>query len=506
MKVLVVDDNRVSRKMIGAELKKGGYQTLEAEDGHQALKTVLADPDIALITLDVNMPRMGGYEVCRRLRGWEIAGKLEKSHLREGMVPVIFVTGDDTFAGRQKGFEAGATEFLTKGFKPGALLNTVNRILKPERAMEGLTVVLLESDPMVRAILSGYLEEYGVSVQVAADGAAVFDMLRDESQPVHMLILDERMMMLGDRNLCTLVRGDLDMAELPIIVVSVSDDRAKALEIFKAGATDTLVKPLVKEELFARLNVFLEVQLLNHELQKRVESLQKLNDLKDEFIAACSHDLRSPLTGILGMSELLSHADNFTPLQHDMMTRIKRSGQFLLTLIHDILDVGAMDSRPPALEPAYFDVVEIGRQCVETAGYAADKKGVTLVMEAPDELQIQADRTGVIRMLHNLLTNAVKFTPQGGTVNLSLSVEDDEVVLAVADTGVGIDPAEHDQLFSRFTKKSTRGTAGEQGTGLGLAIVKGLVDQHGGRIEVTSAVGEGAIFQIGLPRGVGERG
>lgn len=500
MKVLVVDDNRVSRKIIGAELRAGGYETLEAADGHEALKMVLSEPDIDLLTLDVNMPKMDGYEVCHRLRDWELSGKFKGLRDREGVMPVIFVTGDDTFAGRQKGFEVGATEFLTKGFAHGELLKKVNRILKPQRSMAGLTVLLLEADPMVRAILSGYLDEYGVSVRSVLDADEAYRLLRDPTQSVHMLILDETMASLGERNLCTLVRGDLAMAELPIIVVCVSDDRAKNLALFKAGATDTLVKPLVKEELFARLNVFLEVQRLNYELQQRIVSLQKINELKDEFIAACSHDLRSPLSGILGMSELLSHAGNLEPVQHDMVARIKRSGQFLLTLIHDILDVGTMDSQQFDLQFACFDAVEVARQCVETAAYSADKKGVVLTTSLPESASIQADRTSVIRIFHNLLTNAIKFTATGGSVAMAMTVAVEEVVVSVTDSGIGIAPEDLDSLFDRYKKKSTRGTAGERGTGLGLAIVKALVEKHGGHIEVTSTPGEGSTFRVALPK------
>ncbi|CAM2066219.1 Response regulator [Sulfidibacter corallicola] len=501
MKILVVDDNVVSRRIIGSELTDGGYQIIEAEDGNNALRQLISVPDISLITLDVNMPDMDGYQVCAHLRSWEMNGNLAHRPKTGQILPVIFVTGDDTFEGRQRGFDAGATEFVIKGFKKGELLDKVNRILKPHRRMEGLTVLVADDDRIVQGILRAYLEEYGVSVITADNGLEAFNYLKSGEHPVDMMLTDMGMPEMDGEALCLAVRRELAMSDLPIIVLSAESDRSKSLHLLKSGATDYLVKPLVKEELFARLNVFLEVILLNRQLKAQVKELEQLNRLKDEFISICSHDLRSPLTGILGMSELLQGAENLNGTQQDMIGRIKNSGQFLLTLIHDLLEVGQIQSEKYTLKMDQLNLVELADQCVETANYTAFPKGVSLVFHRPDRLEpIDADRTAVTRILHNLLSNATKFTPSGGSIEVSIAEQPGETVVTVADTGVGIPEKDLEELFDRYHKTSRKGTAGELGTGLGLPIVKILIDNHGGRIEVDSEVGKGTTFRVYFPR------
>lgn len=493
MKILVVDDNKTSRKVLAKDLEKGGFEIIEAADGRECLQILEQRQDIDLITLDVSMPHMDGFQVCRILRAKEV---------KEGSkrMPIIFVTGTDNMEVRMRGFEAGATEFITKQTAGSELLPVVNRILYPHKRMKGITVLLVEDNPLVRIIIHQYLQEYGVAILEAENGAQAFHILREDPSRVDMIVTDLEMPEMSGGELCLKVRGELGLKEIPIIVVSAHDNRAQILEIFNCGASDYLIKPLVKEELFARLNVFLESLLLNRQLRSRLEELAKLNKLKDEFLSVCSHDLKSPLTAIMGLSQIMAGDPNLGDRYRKLSQRIESSGKFLLSLITDLLDLESVHSMDVGLSMGKLNLLETTQSCLTEMQYSATAKSIDLELVAPrNDYYILGNHTAMSRILNNLLSNGVKFTPPEGKVSLTLSREDDEIHLSVADTGIGIPPEDHAQLFDRFQKKSRRGTAGERGTGLGLPIVKGLVEKHGGRIEVHGREDQGTVFNLVFP-------
>ncbi len=297
------------------------------------------------------------------------------------------------------------------------------------------------------------------------------------------------------------IRGELGYPEMPVIFLSGNDDKDKILALFKMGATDYLKKPFLQEELISRMRAYLTQVKAKNSLKDSVAHLRDMNLVKDQFLAACSHDLRSPLTGILGYAQLLHGDESLADPHREMVDGIRCSGDYLLQLINDLLDIGKMASGRTEIrhdDVNLFDVVEdSARSLVHTAG----PKGIELdSFCAADDTMVSGDRASLMRICNNLLSNAIKFTPEGG--NVTVSVRDGrpgELILAVTDTGIGIKNEEIPDLFKRYTRVSQSGTSGEKGTGLGLSITKDLVDAHGGTVAVESNEGEGTTFRIHLP-------
>jgi signal transduction histidine kinase len=215
-----------------------------------------------------------------------------------------------------------------------------------------------------------------------------------------------------------------------------------------------------------------------------------------------AHDLRNPLHQIHGYSELLqlSLADVAGEQDLQFLSIILNSSQFMVSLVNDLLDVAKIESGRLTLRREETDLAALVERNIALNEALAAKKqiGIHLQSEALPPTPVDADK--IEQVLNNLLSNAVKFSQPGTTVAVRLSRRNDEVVLSVADEGPGIPADELDQLFRPFETTSVRGTAGEKSAGLGLVIVRKIVEEHGGRIDVESEVGEGTTFHVILPQ------
>lgn len=232
-----------------------------------------------------------------------------------------------------------------------------------------------------------------------------------------------------------------------------------------------------------------------------ISHLKMLDRLKSDFIHTISHDLRSPLTAIMGYIELLDRVGPLNDQQKQFVRHVQASAQNITALVNDLLDLGRIeagfDTRKDdvSLEQVLqFTVDNLERQI-------ADKKLNFSVHIDPDLPIIRGNPIRMRQMIDNLLVNAVKYTPEGGKVSVSLRREDSQVIFEVADTGVGIPPADQPHIFEKFYRASNA-PKGTPGTGLGLAIVRSIVENHQGRIWVESKLGQGTKFVVVLPAAI----
>jgi len=236
------------------------------------------------------------------------------------------------------------------------------------------------------------------------------------------------------------------------------------------------------------------------ELLAENERLHELDQMKDELIALVSHELRTPLTSIVGYLELLTgpEADPLTDEQVRFLSVISRSAERLLSLVSDLLLMAQVESGGVHLDKDIVDLAAIAEECVAASRPVAGKRGIGLTVRATPAF-VDGDRRWLWEMIDNLLSNALKFTPEGGGVDVRVASVVGGVVLEVSDTGIGIPPEDRDKLFSRFFRTRAAVQRAVQGTGLGLSIVKAIVDAHGGRVAVESVVGTGSMFRVTLP-------
>lgn len=234
--------------------------------------------------------------------------------------------------------------------------------------------------------------------------------------------------------------------------------------------------------------------------QEAVQRLKELDAAKDHFVSTVSHELRTPVTSIVGYAEILLEDDQ-DPVTEKILRTIARNGDRLIGLCNDLLAIQAMDLRDSEIGHRRIDLHELLGQLESAVRAGTRSRDLELVFDAcPRGVGLMGDPEQLDRMLANLVSNAVKFTPDGGRVSLAVRVEPEWVHLTVSDTGIGIPPEDQGHLFQRFFRSSNVAELQIQGTGLGLSIVSSIVQSHGGTIEVESALGEGTSFMVHLPR------
>jgi len=235
------------------------------------------------------------------------------------------------------------------------------------------------------------------------------------------------------------------------------------------------------------------------QLTSQNEALRKLDQLKDEFIGLVSHELRTPLTSIIGYAEMLSE-DRLGRQDADRLVGvIERNAQRLLRLVGDLLILSRIQSGKMAMEFSTTDLAGIASNATEEMRPEAQRKHIDLALSATAVPGFAGDPTRIAQLLGNLISNAVKFTPDGGRVEVRLGMEGDQAVIAVTDTGMGIPAADRERIFDRFFRTENATRQAIPGTGLGLTITKAIVEAHNGTITVDSGEGRGSTFKIYLP-------
>ena len=246
----------------------------------------------------------------------------------------------------------------------------------------------------------------------------------------------------------------------------------------------------------------IELTKLTGRLETEKQRAEEANRAKTEFLANMSHELRTPLNAIIGFSEIMG-AELFGPLGHPKYVEYARdvvtSGQGLLDLISDILDMSKIESGEVRLSPEPLDVAAAAAEAIRMVAQRAGEKGVKVLIDVPDDLIAAADPRAVKRVLLNLLSNAVKFTDRGGAARVRARSHGGFVVVAVEDTGCGIDPADIPKLGKPFVQLERHGGEAARGTGLGLAVAKALVELGGGGLAIESAPGRGTIVRFTIP-------
>jgi signal transduction histidine kinase len=234
-------------------------------------------------------------------------------------------------------------------------------------------------------------------------------------------------------------------------------------------------------------------------ITRQREALSRLDRVKDDFIASVSHELRTPLTSIRGYLELIldDEVGEVSEEQREFLQIIERNSDRLMSLIGDLLFSAQVEAGRLELELEDVELGVLVDDSVESARPRAAANGVELTGSTTDALALRGDTKRLSQLLDNLVSNAVKFTPSGGTVAVSLTRADGRAVIEVSDTGTGIAPEDQARLFERFYRTSNAATI--PGTGLGLSIAKVIVEAHGGVIEVASDLGSGTTFRVELP-------
>jgi PAS domain S-box-containing protein len=493
--VLVVDDNAATRYSTSRVLRNEGFTVIEAGTGQEAVELATTQsPD--LVVLDVNLPDIDGFEVCRRLRASPITTRTPVIHLS-----ATFVDDVD----KVQGLDAGADGYITHPVEAPVLVATVNAFLRARRAEEAMR----QSEAKFKAVFEHAL--HGISllshdmIFLEANPAACATLGRDRSQIVGKHI--SAFSAAGHDNQIIEITAALDATggwrgTMPVLH---ADGRQIELEWSVSIHSGPGIRLAVTSDVTERKEYEAERErLLASERAARTDA-ERANQVKDDFLAALSHELRTPLNAIVGWSQLLRPRLEHAKADPDVVAgiqAIERNARIQAQLIADLLDVSRVASGKLQIDRQWFDPGEAIQAAVDTVAATARARRIDVVVSVEGGHEpLLWDPARFQQVVWNLLDNAVKFSAEGGRVDIRLVQSPAHVELSVADQGKGISAEFLPHVFEPFKQEHGGTRRGHGGLGLGLAIVRQLVEAHDGRISVASPGDQhGTTFTVRLPR------
>jgi signal transduction histidine kinase len=357
-------------------------------------------------------------------------------------------------------------------------------------------VLVIDDDVDLAESLQEILASRGYNVAVAHTIAGAEDAARALLPQVAIIDVN-----LGRENGLTLITTLKEsFPDILCVVITARAEVEHAIEALRRGAFDYLLKPLHPLETLSRLEKCFD----KIALQERAERAEAANEAKSAFLAIISHELRTPLNAIIGFAGLMED-QRFGPLgaprYREYVSDIRNSGEHLLELINNILDLSRAEAGKLHLQEDTVDVVEAMQICARQMQPRAAEHRVHLELSVPaSPPMLRCDAAKLRQVLFNLLSNALKFTPADGRVLLKLDCGADEgITLVVKDTGVGMSPADIPKALEPFTQLDNRLARRYEGTGLGLPLTRSLVELHGGTLRLESALGEGTTVIVAFP-------
>jgi signal transduction histidine kinase len=351
------------------------------------------------------------------------------------------------------------------------------------------TILIVDDTPANLTVLSTMLTQHGYRVRPAINGQLALASV--SRQPPDLILLDIKMPEMDGYEVCARLKADEKTRDIPILFISALDDIQDKVKAFQVGGVDYITKPFHVEEVLARVRAHIT-------LQDQRRRIAQLNDLKDELLRIVSHDLKNPISTILGYAQLMQDEGVSTHCA-DYLERIIQSANFMLTLVSDLLVLSQAEGDFP-LTLHQVDLRGLVSACAVNHEFAARSKGVQLAcVMAETPLIVAVDELRFNQVVSNLLSNAVKYTQAGGQIEVRVYPSGDQAVVEVADTGLGIPADDIPHIFDKFFRVNRREHMAQSGTGLGLPIAKALIEKHGGRITVSSQLGVGSVFKALLP-------
>jgi two-component system sensor histidine kinase/response regulator len=365
-----------------------------------------------------------------------------------------------------------------------------------EAASKG-NILIVDDTPANLQLLAGLLRERGYKPRPVLNGKLALQVATAE--PPDLVLLDINMPDLDGYAVCELLKQDPRLKDVPVIFISALTDTLDKVRAFHAGGVDYVTKPFDAEEVGARVHTHLTIRRLQIDLQHRYEELQQLQQMRDGLVHMIVHDLRSPLSSVMGYLDLLRTETNASAEDRERFTGEAYGGASdMAEMISSLLDINRLEANEMPVDRQPVDLVEVTAEAVRSLGGLTIDR--TLAQTAPEgAVRSNCDPALIRRVIGNLLGNALKFTPASGAITITVARKDGRPSIEVADTGPGIPADFLPKVFEKFSQAAEGRSRKKYSSGLGLAFCKLAVEAHGGTIGVTSQVGVGTRFAFELP-------
>ncbi len=489
-RILVVEDSALIRQTIVRELKRNGYTVLQAVNGENGLAVAKSEkPD--LITLDIIMPGIDGYETCERLRNDPVTHD----------IPVIMITSCDSVEERMKGFESGAVEYFIKPFAVDQLANYINILFETKKVRRKEKILIIEDTRTTLHIIKHIMEKQGFNLITAENGKEGLEKIKQHKPDI--ILSDIYMPILDGFQVCHKVKVSLETKHTPLILLTSSGKKEDILKGLALGANDYIIKPFDEDELLARVNNLLdnkrlyeELKTANSELERKNSALGAMHKEKENFYSILTHDLRSPLTSVMGFTDLVGKepGDNLGESSQEYLKIIKSAGERQLSTIEDALEIfrfeigKKLETEKGDIGQVVHEIIHLQFQGIKEKGIEINLNGKPYSPEAYIPMKCFFNRLKISRVVENLLSNASKYADK--KIDISYGIKEGFVEVCVRDDGKGIPGKYKDKIFQDFFQIP----GSKKGTGLGLSSAKRIVEAHGGSIGVDPTPGQCAFY------------
>lgn len=362
------------------------------------------------------------------------------------------------------------------------------------------SVLIVDDVPENLQVLGNVLLQKGLDVGFATNGEEALEAVQ-YSKP-DLILLDIMMPGISGITVCQRLKSNPETQDIPVIFITAKTQPEDIIKGFEVGAVDYVTKPFNSGELLARVMTQLELKKSRDLIAKQIEELTELNATKDKFFSIIAHDLRGPFSGLLGLTDLLSQ-EGESMNQEEIIDLIKKMHQTLknqYSLLENLLQWASIQTQRLQPQPIKVNLLRTAKEVISLLQANADKKDIEIINNILPEHNVFVDKQMITSVIHNLLTNAIKFSFEGGKIIFESEYADKGILLKVTDNGVGISDEVKSKLFKIDKHHSTLGTKNEKGSGLGLILCKEMVEKNGGKIwaeRTTNA--SGTTFFVLLP-------
>jgi signal transduction histidine kinase len=359
------------------------------------------------------------------------------------------------------------------------------------------TILVVDDNPLNLKVLFQYLSDEGYRVLVAENGTSAIQQTR-QAVP-DLVLLDVLMPGINGFETCRRLKADPVTSEIPVIFLTALSGTVDKLEGFNAGGVDYLTKPLQYDEVVARVRTHLKLNRLQQELAGKNRVLEQLDQKKNILLSILAHDLRSPVVTFVSGARILQELTEESSDIHDIAVQLSGHADRLNQLLENLLYWSRLVLQNESVQKEWSDPEAMVASAVALVQSEAERKSQDIRVEVEPGAKLYVEPHAFTSILRNLLSNSIKFTPDGGTVLVAVSSTHDRSYVTVKDTGTGMSAEELERVFNLSRRIRKTGTAGEEGSGLGLILCKEMVEGHGGEIEARSVPGDGSEFTFWLP-------
>lgn len=361
------------------------------------------------------------------------------------------------------------------------------------------TILVADDNRITLVVLKELLEDEGYNVWTATNGLEALERV-SENMP-DLIISDIMMPEMDGFEVCERLKSDESTSFIPIVIVTVLDEKDERLRCVSLGADDFLIKPIDEVELTTRVKSLLKRKELHDELAQNYEQLQQLETYRDDLIHMIVHDMRSPLTAVTGYLQLLEMKIGSQPpdIEKDI-TQIQSSASILTRMVNDLLSITKIENEQLQLNQVGTDLKKLIEDAITLAKVTNLNEPSNISASLSEDLPLlYVDKDLIYRVVTNLVTNAIKYAPGDGKIVVKAKSDGQKVIVSVEDTGPGIPEEFQEMIFDKFGTVGANQEAQRVSTGLGLAFCKLAIEEHGGEIGVEGEVGEGSRFWFSLP-------